>query len=241
MPKTRKVRTFSSDKDLIHTRRRLIAEKAVRVFLEKGYDKATMRDLGKACGVTSGALYHYIGSKEDILHLIFFDVHSGADAQRHFLSTLGNVSYAKALGEVHLGADAQRHFLSTLGNVSYARALSECMSRYFKGCDLFRESYILFNREIQKFSREDRHSLLASEADVVSFYEQLLREGTEAGEFQVSDPSLIAHNILMYGQDWALRKWYLKQHYSLKEYTQKQIRMVLELVTTKTNQTAKAG
>ena len=140
-----------------------------------------------------------------------------------------------------MGADAQRHFLSTLGNVSYARALSECMSRYFKGCDLFRESYILFNREIQKFSREDRHSLLASEADVVSFYEQLLREGTEAGEFQVSDPSLIAHNILMYGQDWALRKWYLKQHYSLKEYTQKQIRMVLELVTTKTNQTAKAG
>ena len=61
----------------------------------------------------------------------------------------------------------------------------------------------------------------------------------EAGEFQVSKPTLIAHNILICGHDWGLRKWFLEQHYTLEEYTEEQVRLVLELVGAKTSQTAK--
>jgi len=211
----RKVRTFSNDKELIQLRRKQIASEAVKVFLEKGYEKATMRDLGKACGLSAGSLYHYIGSKEDILHLIFVR------------TVLGDKPY--------------RHIRTTLGDVSYAKVLSDCIALYFQNVDRVREDLLLFNREMRKFSREDRNVLLSSEVDILYFFEQLLREGMEAGEFQVSDPTLVAHNILMSGHDWALRKWFLKQHYTLEEYTEKQTRMILELVTTKTNQTTRGG
>ena len=211
--RTREVRTFSSDEKLVSERREGIAKKAVELFLEKGYEKTTMRDIGKACGLSAGSLYHYIGSKADILHLI----------------------YANA----GIGAETLRRIQSSLGDASHTRVLSECMVWYLQNCDSRRELLVFFNREIHKFSREDRNVLLSSEADIVSFFEQLLREGVEAGEFQVSKPILIAHNILMCGHDWALRKWFLKQHFTLEEYTEEQIRLVLELVEAKTSRTAK--
>ena len=211
----REVRTFSNNDKLIRERREKIANNAVKVFLEKGFDKATIRDLGKACGMSSGSLYHYIGTKRDILHLI-------------------NVN-------TNLGSESLRRFRSSLGDVSHAIALSESMARYFKVCDSQSEAILLFSREIYKFPLEDRRVLLEFEADKVSFFEQLLREGNAAGEFQVSKPTLVAHNILMYGHAWALRKWFLKRHYTLKEYTREQIRLMLELVVTKTIQTDRTG
>ncbi len=51
-------------------RREEILEKAVKVFLKKGYEKATMRDLGKTVGIQAPGLYHYFKSKKDILHQI---------------------------------------------------------------------------------------------------------------------------------------------------------------------------
>ena len=211
----RKVRTFSSDKKLVEERRKNIADKAVKVFLKKGYEKATMRDLGEACGMSAGNLYNYIGSKADILHLICI--------------------YKSK------GSETYRYHRSAVGDESKTRVLSECMALLFQNNDQNHEYALFFNREIQKFSREDRNRLLASEMDLVSFFEELLREGMENGEFQVSQPALVSHNILMYGNDWALRRWFLKQHYTLEEYTEEQIRMVLELITAKTNQTARTG
>ena len=213
--KTRKIRSFSGDKKLVRERRRHIANKAVKVFLEKGYDRTTMRDLGKACGMSAGNLYNYIGSKEDILHLIC--VYTSEESK------------------------ILRQLRSSLGDVSYAKVLCESMAHYFQQSDSRRELNLFFNREIHKFSREDRHILLGSMVDIFSFFEELLREGIETGEFQLSNPTLIAHNILMYAHDWALRKWFLKQHFTLEEYTKEQIRLVLELVATKTSQATKTG
>jgi AcrR family transcriptional regulator len=51
-------------------KREEILEKAVKVFLKKGYEKATMRDLGKAVGIQAPGLYYYFKSKKDILHEI---------------------------------------------------------------------------------------------------------------------------------------------------------------------------
>ncbi len=64
------IRAYSNDKDLVHRRRKQIVVKGIRVFLENGYQGSTMRQLAKASGMSEGNLYRYIGSKEDILHLI---------------------------------------------------------------------------------------------------------------------------------------------------------------------------
>lgn len=211
----REIRTTSNDEELVYQRRQTIAAGALQVFLEKGYDKATMRDVGKACGMTHGNLYNYVGSKADILQLIL----------------INNVR----------GASKLRDFRSELGDVSCAKVLAECMTIYLRDMDSIRRPLRFFDREIYTFSREDRDMALASEMEVVSFFEELFKEGIEAGEFQVRNPTLLAHDILMYGHDWAVRGWFLKQHVTLEEYIEERVRLVLELVTTRTSQTAETS
>jgi AcrR family transcriptional regulator len=43
---------------------------AARIFCEKGYEGASMRDLSRAAGMSLAGLYHYFASKEELLYLI---------------------------------------------------------------------------------------------------------------------------------------------------------------------------
>jgi TetR/AcrR family transcriptional regulator, cholesterol catabolism regulator len=43
---------------------------AARIFCEKGYAGASMRDLSRAAGMSLAGLYHYFDSKEELLYLI---------------------------------------------------------------------------------------------------------------------------------------------------------------------------
>ena len=51
---------------------------ATKVFYEKGYEGASMRDLARASGTSLSGLYHYFESKEKLLYLI----------QKHTFSTI---------------------------------------------------------------------------------------------------------------------------------------------------------
>jgi AcrR family transcriptional regulator len=44
---------------------------AAAVFARQGYDQTTMQDLAGSMGLATGALYHYFGSKEQLLMAIF--------------------------------------------------------------------------------------------------------------------------------------------------------------------------
>ncbi|MEU9488628.1 TetR/AcrR family transcriptional regulator [Streptomyces decoyicus] len=68
---------------------RLLAT-ATKLFAEQGYDRTSVQEIVDAAGVTKGALYHYFGSKEDLLHEVYgrvlrlqqerLDHFAGADA-----------------------------------------------------------------------------------------------------------------------------------------------------------------
>lgn len=47
-----------------------VLEHAARIFCEKGYAGASMRDLSRASGMSLAGLYHYFESKEELLYLI---------------------------------------------------------------------------------------------------------------------------------------------------------------------------
>jgi AcrR family transcriptional regulator len=48
--------------------RRAIAEAALRLFREQGYEATTMRAIAKEAGVATGNAYYYFGSKEELIH-----------------------------------------------------------------------------------------------------------------------------------------------------------------------------
>ena len=48
-------------------RQQRVVDEAARVFAARGYDRTTMQELGEALGIAAGGLYHYVGSKEQLL------------------------------------------------------------------------------------------------------------------------------------------------------------------------------
>src|SRR5690242_9189194 len=70
----RKGRAFQRSEEVMDSRfdRRLakLLHHAARIFCEKGYEGASMRDLSRAAGMSLAGLYHYFDSKEDLLYLI---------------------------------------------------------------------------------------------------------------------------------------------------------------------------
>jgi TetR/AcrR family transcriptional regulator, cholesterol catabolism regulator len=56
------------------TKKEIIIEKAARLFREKGFGAASMRDLAEVVGVEAASLYNHIQSKSEILQAICFKV-----------------------------------------------------------------------------------------------------------------------------------------------------------------------
>ncbi|WP_030621990.1 TetR/AcrR family transcriptional regulator, partial [Streptomyces fulvoviolaceus] len=48
-------------------RRQKIIDTAAELFARQGYAATSVNDLGRAVGLAKGALYYYIGSKENLL------------------------------------------------------------------------------------------------------------------------------------------------------------------------------
>jgi len=65
----------------------LILEAAIRVFARKGYHTSRVGDIAEEAGVAHGLLYHYFGSKEELLETIFRETWSGLLATIRELET----------------------------------------------------------------------------------------------------------------------------------------------------------
>lgn len=200
MPKN--IRTYSSNGELVKERRSLIIKQALKLFLQKGYDRTTIRELSKSCGMTEGSLYRYIGSKDDILHLLLLDT---------------TVAFIE-------------DFLEGLGKINTVDALKECIKIYYTWCNDAADNNIFYNREIINFSTADRRTLLKSQADYIQFFEKLIKRGVSEGVFKVKSPILIAHNIVMQGFDWGLRRWFLRNFFTLDKYIKLQTEIVMGLI-----------
>ena len=57
--------------DTQREKRRLILRAAITVFARSGYHTSRVSDVAKEAGVAYGLVYHYFGSKEDLLETIF--------------------------------------------------------------------------------------------------------------------------------------------------------------------------
>jgi len=56
--------------NIIEDRREQIMDAALRVFAQKGFTRATNREIAREAGVTSGLIYHYFDSKDALLKAI---------------------------------------------------------------------------------------------------------------------------------------------------------------------------
>ena len=209
--RVKKVRALSKNKKLVRQQRSRIIETAFQVFAERGYEKTTVREIATKAGMTAGNIYRYVGSKDDILHLL---------CQRAYDNTR------------HITVTFIENFKK---DISFMEALKSSITDYFKMADEFSNAFLFFDRNVQSLSEQDRTIVRDTWIELVSFFEKLIRKGVKKGEFEVKYPALLAHNIASLGHDWALRKWYLSKRYTLNEFSDKQLEMVMNTMLVRKN------
>lgn len=67
-----------------------ILDAALRLFRERGFEKATMRDVAEEAGVATGAAYYYFRSKEDLV--MAFYLRTDAEARDAFASVIASTT-----------------------------------------------------------------------------------------------------------------------------------------------------
>lgn len=202
---TRNIRTFSRDGALIQEKRAEIVRTACRVFIRKGYDGTSMRDLARAVGKSTGAFYHYIGSKKDILYLILdFTVMN----QREFV-------------------DRMREGTRGLG---IAKAIREAIRIYLESVEEFADMHVFVNHIMVKLARNERQMMLDAAQRVSEFFEELLQKGIREGEFGDADTKMLAQNIVVLGNSWANRRWFWKKYFTLEQYARGQTEILLRAI-----------
>jgi AcrR family transcriptional regulator len=71
---------------VIAARRKQILEAATQVFAEKGFHRATIKDIARVAGIADGTIYTYFASKTDVLLGILNRLNESTERQQHFVS-----------------------------------------------------------------------------------------------------------------------------------------------------------
>ncbi|MCX6002353.1 MAG: TetR/AcrR family transcriptional regulator [Chloroflexi bacterium] len=178
----RKVRTFSNDTALVNERRKHIIKIATELIVKKGYNNISTRELANALGMSTGGLYHYIGSKSDILYLII-----------NFTAEL-------------TGQTLDR-FTKELKDAQPADQLKESIKVYFETVDYYRDFHNFVNHIMLSLPLKDRRIVYEAESRIIQFFESLLNSGVENGQFRRVDAKILAQNIVAAANAWANRGW----------------------------------
>ncbi|GAB6431597.1 MULTISPECIES: TetR/AcrR family transcriptional regulator [Bacillus] len=191
------------DEKLVALRREQMIKGAVQLFKQKGFPRTTTREIAKAAGFSIGTLYEYIRTKDDVLYLVCDSIYE------------------------HVKERLEEVVCTEIGSVE---SLKIAITNYFKVMDELQEEVLIMYQEVRFLPKESLPYVLEKEFQMVGMFENILEQCTENGTFTLNkkEIQLLAHNIFIQGQMWGFRRWALQKLYTLEEYTEMQIRYVLQ-------------
>ena len=197
------IKSRVKDKQLVDIRRQEIVKAAVGLFVKKGYHETTVREIAKEFGMSMGALYDYIRTKEDILFLVCDYIHN----------TVSN----KLRESPTVKRDAIKN-------------LKKSIEDYFTIIDEIQDYMLLLYQETKSLSKSARKYIYTSELELTEIFENILLQCINEKSVKISkkDINIVAHDIMVKGQMWAFRRWALSRNISLNTYIEKQTRLILE-------------
>jgi AcrR family transcriptional regulator len=141
---------------------------ACKLFLTKGYDKTTMRDVMTQLNIAKGTIYHYFKSKEDLLEAVL--LHIAKDQEKKLIQIFDETS----------GNAVQRIQQFVILSVASKENHEEWIEHLHKPANA--------GMHIQLLAK-----LISFQAP---FYEKLIIQGCEEGLFSTSQPLTCAEFIL---------------------------------------------
>jgi AcrR family transcriptional regulator len=160
-----------------------IVAAAAKVFRTKGYHAATVRDIADEVGILKGSLYHHLASKEELLYLVVKEPIT---------------QMSRTMGEI------------AAGDGTAADKLRRAIAAHLEAFDRHFPHLFVYLREREAVKRRFREMIGFSPKEYERYWQQILREGIENGEFRSDlDIQVVSYGLL--GMLNWLYKWYNPQ------------------------------
>lgn len=193
------IRTLSGDEELVHERRQFIAECALPLFMKNGFHRTSVRQITKACNMSIGALYHYIGSKDDIGLLL------AEQMRREMIEFMG----------------------SAFDDPRPVESLRSTIAEWCRLCNRLQDNVLFLYREFGNIKESIQKRIVEVDDQCIEMFEKVLVKGVNAGVFRISNTRLFALNIYVCGNMWAFRRWYLRPLMTLDQYIEDQTDLLM--------------
>lgn len=185
------VHSSIDDQDLIVERRQQFVAAATALFARNSYDATTMKEISKQAGFSTGLIYSYVQTKEDMLFLV--------------LQTLLE-SY-------------QREIPRSLENVTDPiDRFCTAVRAYCQVIDAHSDATLLAYRATKSLSSDRKAEIKRMEFATNRLVADCVRGCIEAGYFRPINVDLFAYQVVMLAHGWALKRWVLGQAMTLEEY-----------------------
>ena len=180
---SRRIKTATKNPERVRERRDRLINAAIAVFIEKGFHKATVRDIGRAANMTQGTIYNYVSSKDDILYMVCDRIVAEYNDQAR-----------RALDTSHEPAERVR---------SAVRAISQVMYRH-------RREILLIYQDSHLLDKRSRRVILARVEEFIGMFERIITDAARELGVPLPHPHLSANMLTFLPVMIALRGWSLK-------------------------------
>jgi AcrR family transcriptional regulator len=157
-----------------------LIDAATRLFAEKGFDRVAVQEIVQSAGVTKGAMYHYFGSKDDLLREIYGRV------LRMQTERLEKVSADSSPVEDRLHAAAVDVIVTSVENFDAAK---------------------VFFSSVDSLAEETRREVRAERRRYHEKFRALIEEGQASGVFSADVPADLTTHYF-FGSVHHLGTWY---------------------------------
>jgi TetR/AcrR family transcriptional regulator, cholesterol catabolism regulator len=183
-------------------RRQQLCRGAMKLFRKKGFSNTSMREIASASGISLGNLYNYINKKEDILFMVQEDI-------------LENLH-----GIVEKNTQGYDNPIDQLANM---------LKEVLKLTVQFRQDLLFIYTESKYLEKKYLREILKKEAEFISKFESLVKEGVDKGCFVCKNPALSAKLIVSTASMIVpLRSWNIFPQYSEEELFDEVIALTLK-------------
>lgn len=194
----KEINSSVKDENLIKKRRAQLQKGAVKLFKEKGFYRATTREIAKAAGFSIGTLYEYIRKKEDVLFLVCDAIYDEVKTRMEKFIDL---------------------------NATSEEAVRQTIKAYFEIMDDMQDEVLILYQELKALPKDAKDYVFEKEKEMVRIIECVIKNNYP--HLEQNELTLIANNVVIQGQMWAFRRWFIQKQYSLDEYTELQFNLLM--------------
>jgi len=195
------VESVVTDPKLVGERRQQIVSAATKLFSEQGYYSTTIQHIAREAGISVGLIYQYFRDKDDVLFLTL----------KLVLETYEN--------EIPAALEGVDHPLERL---------CTAIGAYCRVVDKLREATVLTYRSTKSLRADRRIFIKDGEIRTNRLLEACLRACIAGGHLRPVNDHLLVYQYVLFAHAWALKQWALRERYSLDEYVDEGIKLLVE-------------